>query len=126
METLQSVGTMLLMLLLFIGILFLAWWTTRLIARKSGPVLGGGTQNMKILEKLCMGQDKNLLLVRVADKTLLLSATGEEIRLLCEVDGQALQLDETAAPQTSFLEVLRRQRQAQKKPLSEERQEPHD
>ncbi|MDO5601201.1 MAG: flagellar biosynthetic protein FliO [Oscillospiraceae bacterium] len=91
METLQSVGTMLLMLLLFAGILFLAWYTTRLIARKSGPALGKNSANLQVVEKLSLGQDKCLLIVRAADKTLLLSAAGERIGLLCEIDPAALQ-----------------------------------
>lgn len=125
METLQSVGTMLLVLLLFAGILFLAWYTTRLIARKSGPVLGKGSANLQVLEKLALGQDKCLLLVKAADKTLVVSAAGDQLRLLCEVDTDAVLPPQASPPAggASFSELFGklRTRRADEAPDGEER-----
>lgn len=125
----QGIGTMLLMLLLFAGILFLAWYTTRFIARKSGPVAGKNSANLQVLEKLSLGQDKCLLLVKAADKTLLVSAAGDQLRMLCEVEAAALRpQSEAALAPASFSELfgkLRKQR-AEKEPDGTERRGPDD
>lgn len=82
------------MLVAFAGILVLAYFTTRLMGKR----LPGGSPcagQMKVLDRLPLGQDKALLIVQVAGRTLLLGVAAHAVSLLCTLDAGEIELPPT-------------------------------
>jgi len=78
---LQNLGALVLMVLVFA----LAYWGTRLLAQK--PRLIGHSSQLKVIERLSLGRDRQLLLVQVGEKVYLAGVTPQHITL-----GEAVEL----------------------------------
>lgn len=88
LEQLDGFVTILFMLLVLVGILALAYFTTRFIA---GRYQGGtGNHDIRVLDRVAVDQNASLLLVQVAEETFLLGATGQHIEKICQVDASKL------------------------------------
>ena len=72
----------------FFLILFLAYWATKVLAR--GYAAGGAGRMIEVLDRMGLGQEKQLLVVRAAGKVLLLGVTAHHIEKLEELDAAAL------------------------------------
>ena len=72
------------MLFIFALVLFLAYITTRFIGKHSGFRSAG--ENIKILERVSLGQDKSLAVVSLGKKGFLLGITNQTITNLGEAD----------------------------------------
>lgn len=72
----------------FFLILFLAYWATKVLAR--GYAAGGTGQLIEVLDRMGLGQEKQLLVVKAAGKVLLLGVTAHHIEKLEELDADAL------------------------------------
>ena len=72
----------------FFLILFLAYWATKVLAR--GYAAGGTGHMIEVLDRMGLGQEKQLLVVKAADKVLLLGVTAHHIEKLEELDAGAL------------------------------------
>ena len=72
----------------YLLILFLAYWATRVLAR--GYAAGGTGHTLEVLDRMSLGQDKQLVVVKAAGKVLLLGVTGHHIEKLEELDADAL------------------------------------
>ena len=72
----------------FFLILFLAYWATRVLAR--GYAANGTGHMIEVLDRMGLGQDKQLLVVKAAGKVLLLGVTAHHIEALEELDAGAL------------------------------------
>lgn len=122
---LPDVFTLLGMLLVLVGILVLAYFSTRLVAKfKMGKMsrTSGGGEHMRVLEQLILGQEARLLLVTVGDRFLLLGHSAGGLNLLAELTPeeadrwlleQTKQIqDQKDAPsfRDSFLEVLKQRK----------------
>jgi flagellar protein FliO/FliZ len=70
-------------LFIFIAILFLAYATSKFLGQKAGKMMKG--KNIKIVESVGFGLDKQLHLVRVGDKFILIATSGKNIQMLTEV-----------------------------------------
>jgi flagellar protein FliO/FliZ len=77
---LQNIGALVLMGLVFA----LAYWGTRLLARR--PHLTRHTSQLKVIERLSLGRDRQLLLVQVGEKIYLAGVTPQHITLGEAVD----------------------------------------
>lgn len=68
------------------------------LARRYLPQAGKGKrgQSIEILASRSVGPRKNLLLVRVRDRTVLLGVTAQQIRMLTEMDNESLDWREAA------------------------------
>lgn len=88
MEQIRGALSVFAVLVIFIFILFLAYLTTKMIAKSSalrtGAAPGGG--NIQILERVALGQDRALLIVRAGGNTMLVGATAHHIEKLCDLD----------------------------------------
>lgn len=112
------------MLLAVVAILLLAHWATKRLATglgSSGAAAfqrGGG---MQVLSQLPLGRDQRLLVVRVGERCLLLSATPAGISLLAELteEESAVWTKDAAQPEAqshpSFQEALRAVLESRKK-----------
>lgn len=86
-----------------------AYFTTRLIGHRYAAQ-GSKTENIRVLDRLLLGQDRFLTVVQAGDKTLLLGVTQQRIEKLCELDPASISIsEEKEAPAFSdtFQRVLR-------------------
>lgn len=101
-DILTVAGMLVLMILVFVG----AYYASRLVGGGLGKISGASVGNIKLLERTALGHDKYPLVVRAADKVLLLGVTGQHIDKLDELDG-ALFPDAPQTPPPDFLSVLK-------------------
>lgn len=90
MQYITTILSALLLLAIFVAILVLAYFvTTQLGKRYTGK---GSTASgyIKIMDRAMLGPDRSVVLVKVADKLLLLGVTPQHIETLCEVDEELL------------------------------------
>lgn len=110
MDILKDVLSVIFMLVMFALILYLAYVTTKLIGKKYS-VNGKKFKNLKVLETISIGADRQLVIVSTAGKCLLLGATSHNVSLICELDENKLENfeDQQNPMQTmSFSEALKR------------------
>lgn len=89
-EVLSIIG----MLVAVIGILFLAYWCTKFIARLNvrGGMLPMGTERqLQILEQLAVGKDQKLMVVRAGDRYFLTGFSGSGATMLAEFTAEEAQ-----------------------------------
>lgn len=109
-----QLGSILLGLLIFIGILVAAWFTLKLSTNGGqrlgrgmlGKVSGGQQTQMQVLERLALSPTVSLLVVRVGDRVFLLSCGKESADFLSELQPGDVAADGRASVQngstTSF------------------------
>ena len=105
----QSILSLIGALAIFILILFLAYLFTKYVGRHYGAS-AGGTKYMETLDRVMLGPDRSLLLMRVADKVLLLGMTSQQITRLEEFDATLFPEQQTVQPNLpgDFLAVLKK------------------
>jgi flagellar protein FliO/FliZ len=74
----------LIVLLSFGSILFLAYVTSRYIARKSN--MGAQGKHLKIIESVSLGIDKRLCLLKAGENYVLIAVSGKKVDFLCNID----------------------------------------
>lgn len=104
-EELKGFLSILMILVLFAGVLFLAYYTTRMMGKRFS-INGSPGGQIKVLDRLSIGQDKTLLIVQAAEKTLLVAVASHAVATLCELDAGTLQ-PLPPANDTPFMGVLR-------------------
>ena len=72
-------------LILFIGILFVAYWATRMTGKRFS-LQGVQSKYIELLDQVALGPDRALLLVRVAGKVLLLGVSSQRVTYITELD----------------------------------------
>lgn len=70
-------------LIMVVVILYLSFLFTRYMAKSSTKI--SGTRYMKILDKIPLGQDKHLVMVKINKKFFLLGVSGQAISMLSEI-----------------------------------------
>ena len=70
-------------LFMFAAILFLAYITTRIVAKKSG--IRAKSKYMEVVDRLDFGADKQLFILRAGDEFFLVSKTSKGIDMLTKV-----------------------------------------
>ena len=117
-------------LVIFCGILYLAYLSTRYIGKKYS--LGGkSVGNLKILDSVSLGKDSRICIVCVGGRYFLIGITSHNISLLSELDEAELDFEkkETASENTmSFSDALKiniakkfgKETPQEEKPLNEE------
>ncbi len=88
-----NIGTAIMVLLVFVLILYLAYFATKKLGKRLS-FRGVGNKNIKIIESVSLGQNKAIMIIQSGGKTLLVGMTQNEIRLISEIDGEKLDLDE--------------------------------
>lgn len=83
-------------LILFIGILVLTYFVTKFIGKKY-PAINSGSSCIRILDRARLGQDRDIVLVQIADATLLLGVTSHTIEKLADIN-PALLPDDLGSP----------------------------
>lgn len=78
-----SIFNALAIIFIFGSILFLAYAASKLIGIKAGKMMKG--KNIKVVESIAFGMDKQLHLVKVGEKFILLATSGKNIQMLTEI-----------------------------------------
>lgn len=92
-STLEVIGNLLIALLGFGLIIYLAYFATKKMGKRFS-IKGVGNKNIKILESVSIGQNKMIMIVETAGKTLLMGVTQNEITLISELDGNLIEKQE--------------------------------
>ena len=103
-DYIKDLGSVVLALLALIGVLILAYFTTRWLARRSGG--GRGKGYIKILDRQFIAQDKSFLVLRVGKKILLVGHTAQNMTKLADIDEDDLVAD-ASGPEADFADILR-------------------
>ena len=83
-DQLKDIGTILFAIITLVGVLVLAYLTTRWLSSSSLGRRGKGI--IEILDRQPAAQDKSLLVVRVGKKILLVGVSSQNITKLTELD----------------------------------------
>lgn len=85
---LKGIGELIVLLLIFIGILFLAYWSSKIAARfQSGSMKN---RNMTVVETMRVQNNKFIQIIKIADKFIVIGIGKDEIHFLTELDGSQL------------------------------------
>ncbi len=87
----EEIGALLGMLAAVLGVLVLAWMFTRYLAGRApglGGFLPGRSGKLRLLERMPLGREQALVVVRTGEKILLLGVTASEISLLRELSAE--------------------------------------
>ncbi len=97
-----SVGSVLLALVGFILILYLAYFATKKIGKRMS-VRGVGGKNIRIIDSVSIGQHGSIMLIMTAGKLLLAGITQNGMSLLSELDPSEIDIDEDS-PQNGTMD----------------------
>ena len=84
MDIVKSVFTLIFGLILFAGILYLAYISTKLIGKRY-MLSGKGGRNLKILETVSVGRDMTIAIARAGERIFLIGITPDRINLISEL-----------------------------------------
>ena len=85
---LTGIGTIVLMLLVFVG----AYYFSKFVSKKYQPKYGN-VRNIEIIERMTVGKDQSLALVRVSGKVFLLAFTAQSVTKIEEMDSSLFPVD---------------------------------
>lgn len=101
----EAVLSMVLVLAMFILVLVLAYYATKFVGKKYGA-RGQGSQMIRVLDRVAISQDKQLLIIRAAGKTMLIGTAPHAISKLCDIDETELPPEPDEEPGPAFSQVL--------------------
>lgn len=93
------------MLIVFAGVVFLAWVTTKVLGRKMAA--GSRNKTMRILETLPLGLDRCLYLIKVGKKTFLFQGSRKSMELVSEIELDEDVLQEQDADNSKIFDFKR-------------------
>lgn len=80
-------------LLMFVFVVFLAYYSTKLIAKAKNARKGG---NLTVLEAASVGMQGTIQLVKVGKQVFLIGVTRDKISFISEIDPESLNQENTA------------------------------
>lgn len=105
-QAFEAITSVILLLAGFIVVLFAAYWCTRILGKRyeAGSSPGG---HIRVLDRVNLAPDRQLCIVQIGEKTLLLGVTSSSITTLGELDPDKLpQLSAAAAANNAFPDIL--------------------
>ena len=91
-DAFNSVGQFFLLIIVIVGVLYLAHIATKYFARTSLPKKG---KNLDLIDSMSVGQFTAIQVVRAGKKYVLLGVTKERISFLTELNEDELELNDT-------------------------------
>ena len=88
-------------ILLFALVLFLAWFCTRWIGKRFGLRTVAGGSKIRILDRMVLGTDRSLVVVRLEDRVWLLGVTAHHISKIEELDSEQFPEEEPSQEEGS-------------------------
>ena len=80
----SAMSAIFMMLLALCFVLFLAWYLLRFLSKRMPGARAAGA--IQILDRVNIGREKSLLIVKAGDKTLLVGMSDNAVATLCEFD----------------------------------------
>lgn len=105
--TVRSVSQFLTVLVIFIFVLFLTYWTTKVAGSYRKQQMSG--KNIKIIETISISASKYIQIINIGDKYFAIGIGKDTISYLCELNGDSLNLaDESVSSFTgeAFKDIL--------------------
>lgn len=106
----EDVLTLVTVLILVAAVIYLSYWVSKNLSK--GTVKIGSAKHMSVLDRLILGQDRYLAIVKVLSKYYLVSITGQNVQILKELDeeeissSEAVFLENKGQGMDSFKNVL--------------------
>ena len=88
-------------ILLFGLVLFLAWFCTRWISKRFGLRTAAGGSKIKMLDRMALGADRSLVVVRLEDRVWLLGVTAHHVSKIDELDPEIFTEEELSQEEGS-------------------------
>lgn len=85
------------------AVLLVAWFLIKWLMKRTP--MQNGSRHIKLLDRVAVAPDKCLLLVRVAEKTMLVGMTSHAVEKLCDIEDPEHVLD-AETPAESFKNVF--------------------
>ncbi|MBD5141914.1 MAG: flagellar biosynthetic protein FliO [Ruminococcus sp.] len=110
----SEVFTVICALLGIIGLMFLAFYAARWLNKHFNGGFGGSRRMIKIIECTGVAPDKQLMIVEVGNKCMLIGVTPNSVNKICDLDREDVELYESgdtvpAVPAGSgFMQNLKR------------------
>ena len=100
---LTGIGTIVLMLLVFVG----AYYFSKFVSKKYQPKFGNA-RNIEIIERMTVGKDQSLALVKVSCRVFLLAFTAQSVTKIEEMDASLFPENKDVAKigETSFMSIF--------------------
>ena len=100
---LTGIGTIVLMLAVSVG----AYYFSKFVSKKYQPKYGN-VRNIEIIERMTVGKDQSLALVRVSGKVFLLAFTAQSVTKIEEMDASLFPENKDIAKigETSFMSIF--------------------
>ena len=92
------------LLLIFILVLVVCYYTTRFVAKSQKGLRSGG--NLELMESISLGGNRYLQLVKAGGHFMVLALGKDSVQLICEL--QPDEVHSVARQEGGFLEILKR------------------
>ena len=106
-----EVFTVICALLGIIGLMFLAFYAARWLNKRFniGGFSASGQKTVRILEYIAIAQDKQLMIVAVGKKIMLLGVTANSVNKICDLDEEDLiPADPNSSSESGFMQSLKK------------------
>lgn len=104
-EQLKDIGTIVFALIALVGVLVLAYFTTRWLSNSSVGRRGKGI--IAIIDRQPVAQDKNLLIVRVGKRNFLIGVSSQNIAKLAELEEEDISVSNPPPREQDFAAALK-------------------
>jgi flagellar biosynthetic protein FliO len=98
-------------IVVIVGIIFAAGFTTRFVAGKAAGFAGRGKSNIQVLDRQSLSKDKQLLIVSVGERLYFVGVSNQEITLLDRLEGETLDFNRVVpidAAAVKFQDILKK------------------
>lgn len=102
----ENIGAIISTIAGFVLILLLAYWAVRILGR--GFAANSMGRMIQVLERISLGADKQLLIVKTADRVFLLGVTAHHIEKLEELQSDKFPVPLSPQREESFLDIFKR------------------
>lgn len=100
----SSISQLLTVLFIFIFVLFLTYWTTRLAGSYKKQQMSG--KNIQVMETVCISSSKYLQIVKIGSKYFVIGISKDTITYLCEINEEELDFSNNSGAGESFKSIL--------------------
>ena len=108
-STLESIGQLICLILLFLFVLFLAYMAARISGSFQSNVLNKHS-NIKVIEVFRISNNKVIEIVKVGEEYLVLAVCKDNISLLTKLDETQIKEPETSLEPINFKNILDKMR----------------
>ncbi len=103
-EVLSMVGTLLLMIAVFVG----SYYVSKLVGKRYSLHDSGASKKLKVIESTPVGKDSAIMVIKAGERVYLIGTTPRELTFLSELDAESFpDTPGNEIPRQSFGSILR-------------------